>query len=368
MKVMHYLLRHEDFDFFIQSFKTCGYQTLGPTVRDHAIVYDEINSCGELPIGVTDEQEPAAYRLKRRKDNAFFGYTVSPFSWKRFLDPPRQKLFSVKREGMIVQEATDNEKPMALIGVKACELAAIKIQDKIFLEGAFVNPVYKKHRDACLIVGVHCYEAGKSCFCASMGSGPNFQEGCDLLLTEFVEEGCFVVEATSGKGRGFIKNLDLDKAPEDVEEKIRDQLEHTAKQISRKLNPGAARQVLKQNLESPVWDEVADQCLSCANCTLACPTCFCSTVEDTVDLTGEHAERWKSWDSCFTLNFSYIHGGAVRQTTKSRYRQWLTHKLSNWYDQFDTPGCVGCGRCITWCPVGIDFTEIIPIFEKEVSP
>ena len=116
---------------------------------------EEIDSCSELPIGITDTQSPGAYRLKQREDNAFFGYTVSPFSWKRFLDPPRQKLFSVKKEVMVIREDLEDEKPMALIGVKACELAAIKIQDRVFLEGAFVNPVYKKHRDACLIVGVH---------------------------------------------------------------------------------------------------------------------------------------------------------------------------------------------------------------------
>jgi ferredoxin len=364
---MHYLLRHQNFDHFLEAFKDLGFQTLGPTIRDHAIVYDEINSCAELPIGFTDTQSPGAYRLKKRPDHAFFGYTVSPFSWKRFLDPPRQKLFSIKRNDWVAREDADNTRPMVLIGVKACELAAIKIQDRIFLEGAFVNPVYQKRRESCLIVGVHCYEAGKSCFCASMGAGPNFQEGCDLLLTEFVEAGYFAVEAVSNKGKEFIEQLGLDKIPEDIKEKISNQLKHTTEQISRKLNAPLARNVLKHNLESPIWDEIAEQCLSCANCTLACPTCFCSTVEDTVDLTGEHAERWKNWDSCFTFSFSYINRGSVRQTTKSRYRQWLTHKLSNWYEQFDTSGCVGCGRCITWCPVGIDFIEIIPLFEKEAK-
>ena len=364
---MYYLVKHQDFDHFLQAFKDRGIRTFGPTVRDHAIVYEEIDSSSDLPIGITDTQSPGAYRLKQRQDNAFFGYTVSPFSWKRFLDPPRQKLFSVKKEGMVIREDLTDEQPMALIGVKACELAAIRIQDRVFLEGAFVNPVYKKHRDACLIVGVHCYEAGKSCFCTSMGSGPDFQEGCDLLLTEFVEEAYFAVEAASKKGNEFLQGLDLERAPEDIEAKIRKQIEQTAQQVSRKMDAGLAREVLKNNFGSAVWDAVADQCLSCANCTLACPTCFCSTVEDTVDLTGDHAERWKSWDSCFTLNFSYVNGGAVRQTTKSRYRQWLTHKLSNWHEQFDTPGCVGCGRCITWCPVGIDFTQIIPMFEKEAG-
>jgi Fe-S oxidoreductase len=90
---------------------------------------------------------------------------------------------------------------------------------------------------------------------------------------------------------------------------------------------------------------------------MVCPTCFCTTVEDVSDVTGDHAERWRRWDSCFTLGFSYIHGGSIRNSGKARYRQWMTHKLASWIDQFGTSGCVGCGRCITWCPVGIDITE-----------
>ncbi len=243
---MHCLVKHRIFDCFLKAFKDLGFQTLGPTARDHAIVCEEIDSCSELPVGITDTQSPEAYRLKQREDNAFFGYTVSPFSWKRFLDPPRQKLFSVKNEGMAIREDPMDEKPMALIGVKACELAAIKIQDRVFLEGAFVNPVYKKHRDASLIVGIHCYKAGKSCFCASMGSGPTFQEGCDLLLTEFVEEAFFAVEAASKKGNEFLQGLNLERAPEDIEAKIKEQIEQTAQQISRKMDAGAAKEVLKK--------------------------------------------------------------------------------------------------------------------------
>jgi sulfhydrogenase subunit beta (sulfur reductase) len=102
---------------------------------------------------------------------------------------------------------------------------------------------------------------------------------------------------------------------------------------------------------------VASRCLGCANCTLACPTCFCASVSDTTDLEGETAARVRRWDSCFTLDHSYIHGGSVRASLRARYRQWLTHKLASWIDQFGVSGCVGCGRCITWCPVGIDITE-----------
>src|SRR6185295_19043097 len=125
----------------------------------------------------------------------------------------------------------------------------------------------------------------------------------------------------------------------------------------RRMDTADIKELLYRNQEHPRWDDVADRCLGCANCTLACPTCFCGSVEDVSDLSGDTAERWRRWDSCFTLDHSYLHGGSVRASIRSRYRQWLTHKVASWIDQFGTSGCVGCGRCITWCPVGIDITE-----------
>ncbi|HTV89810.1 MAG TPA: 4Fe-4S dicluster domain-containing protein, partial [Stellaceae bacterium] len=124
-------------------------------------------------------------------------------------------------------------------------------------------------------------------------------------------------------------------------------------------------ELLRQNLDHPRWNEVADRCLTCGNCTMVCPTCFCTTVEDTVSLDGAKAERVQHWDSCFTTDFSYLHGGSVRGSPRSRYRQWMTHKLSTWVDQFGTSGCVGCGRCITWCPVAIDITEEVAAIRAE---
>ena len=130
-----------------------------------------------------------------------------------------------------------------------------------------------------------------------------------------------------------------------------------AEQMGRELETDGLRELLERNREHPRWDEVSERCLTCGNCTMVCPTCFCTSVEDVTDLTGEEAERWREWDSCFSLDFSYVVGGSVRSSSRSRYRQWMTHKLGTWWDQFGSSGCVGCGRCITWCPVGIDVTE-----------
>jgi sulfhydrogenase subunit beta (sulfur reductase) len=145
-------------------------------------------------------------------------------------------------------------------------------------------------------------------------------------------------------------------------------VEAAADRMGRTLETRGLAEALLRSLDHPRWDAAAERCLACGNCTLACPTCFCTTVEDTTDLTGAFAERTRRWDSCFTLDLSYIHGGPVRPSLRSRYRQWATHKLATWAGQFGTAGCVGCGRCITWCPAAIDLTEEVAAIAAAATP
>jgi ferredoxin len=133
------------------------------------------------------------------------------------------------------------------------------------------------------------------------------------------------------------------------------------------MDTGDLPDLLYGNLDSPQWDLIAQRCLSCTNCTMVCPTCFCVDVQDLSDLSGQNTERQRIWDSCFNTDFSHVHGGNTRPNIRSRYRQWLTHKLASWVDQFGELGCVGCGRCITWCPVGIDLTEEITAIREGVQ-
>jgi len=347
-----------------------GYKIIGPSIQEGVIVYEEINSTDDLPTGWTDIQDGGKYRLERRNDNAYFGYVVGPQSWKKFLNPPIQKLWEAKfadKNLTIIPEKIEDTK-YAFIGVRACELNAIQIQDKIFTKGEYVNPAYKKRRDGIFILAVNCIVTGGTCFCVSMGTGPKASHGLDLALTEIITNNnhYFLVETGSEKGIQILSEISSQDAKENEIESGNELIQNAAAKMGRRMNTSNIKELLLNNFEHPEWENVARRCLSCANCTMVCPTCFCTTVEDTTDLSGEIAERWQKWDSCFTMDFSYIHGGSIRSSTKSRYRQWMTHKLASWYDQFDSSGCVGCGRCITWCPVGIDITaEVETIRETE---
>ncbi len=355
------ILRREHFDQLLEALKKRGYQVIGPTVRDGAIVYDDLSSADDLPVGWTDEQNGGTYRLRKRNDSALFGYVVGPHSWKRFLHPPAVRLWQADRLGtsfQIVEEKHTAPK-MAFLGVRACELHAIAVQDKVFMGGSFVDSHYKARRESVLIVAVNCGQAGNTCFCSSMNTGPKAASGFDLALTEVINGSAhyFVVEVGTPAGAEILHELPHRPAePAELETAAAIHAK-AAQEMGRAMDTVDIKDLLYGNLEHPRWENVAARCLTCGNCTMVCPTCFCTTVEDVTDLKGEHAERWQKWDSCFTTDFSYIHGGTLRSSTKSRYRQWMTHKLATWIDQFGTSGCVGCGRCITWCPVGIDITE-----------
>jgi ferredoxin len=362
-----YIIERSDLDSLIDSIKNRGYKVIGPIVRDSAIIYDELSDANALPIGWTDEQTNGAYHLKRRNDAAVFGWTVGPQSWKKFLSPPIQKFFTTHKitkgsdlPNLKKQEAQESDNiKYAFFGVRPCELKAIAIQDKIFLGGQFIDPIYEHNRLGTFIVAVNCTQAGGTCFCASMNTGPRARDSFDLALTEILNDKrhYFIAEVGTGLGEDVLENVKCIKASNEELSAINAISERTAKQMGRSLDVADLKNILYQNSEHPRWERTAGICLTCANCTMVCPTCFCVTVEDETDLSGKQADRVRKWDSCFTLDFSYIHGGSVRTSVKARYRQWMTHKLASWVDQFGTFGCVGCGRCITWCPVGIDITE-----------
>jgi ferredoxin len=348
-----------------------GYRVVGPTVRDGAITLAELSSADELPYGWRVAPGPGSYRLVRRADRAAFGHVAGPQSAKAYLHQARSLLWSGRRgeTGEPAEVVPRREvpaaqpfgpTPLALIGLRPCDVRAIGVQDKVLGAGRYPDSRYAARRAALFVVAVNCTEPAATCFCVSAGGGPAVSDGFDLALTELVNGDAaprYIVDTGSPSGEGLLARLPHEEALAGDIDTARGAVAQAAGRMGRSLPATDLRSLLAERLESPRWDDVAERCLSCGNCTLVCPTCFCTTVEDTTDLTGDIAERWQSWASCFDLDFSYLHGGPVRATTRSRYRQWLTHKLGTWHDQFGESGCVGCGRCIVWCPVGIDITE-----------
>ena len=347
-------------DALIRILGELGYDTLGPVVRSGAIMPGAVTGVADLPAGYHDEQAPGHYHLEKGDDDLLFAWAVGPGSWKAELFPPTQELWhsSVGDEGTTVMEPDIRSRPMAIIGARPCEVAALGILDRVLWDSAVRDPTYDARRRGAFVVTAECGNPASTCFCTSMDTGPNAREGFDLALSELSDDDGhrFLVRVGTERGADVLSHIPTIDAMTRDSDARRRMLSAASGAMTRTLPVEGLAEILARNLDHPRWDEVAERCLACGNCTLVCPTCFCSDVKDTTTLTGD-VHRRRTWASCFDLDHSYLHGGPVRSSTSSRYRQWLTHKLSTWWDQFDTSGCVGCGRCIAWCPVGIDLTE-----------
>lgn len=352
-----YFLARENFQSLIDVLNSQGYRVHGPQVRDSAIVFDEIDNVAQLPLGVHDQQSPGAYKISRSDTLRYFAWANGPQALKPLLFSPRESLWRAERdaEGKLsfVASLAKADKT-AVIGVRSCDLAAMRIQDQVFLEQEYKDNNYQVRRDALFTVAVNCSHPAETCFCASTGDGPTAESGFDLVMTE-LDEG-FLISAGSAAGEAVLSQLPLDQVSDQQYFIAAEQAIAATNMQTRKL-PSKIDDVLLNNLEHARWQEVAERCLSCANCTMVCPTCFCHKEVEQPALKGDTTEHLREWDSCFTQGHSYIHGFVIRKETEKRYRQWLTHKLATWVQQFGNSGCVGCGRCIAWCPAAIDLTE-----------
>lgn len=350
-------MERDDFPLLLETLKGERYKLVGPTVRDGAVRLQRLENVADLPVGVTDEQAPGQYRLKKGTDGSLFGSRAGPQNWKRHLFPPREPLIHLKLHGDSLEwrRPLVDEPPLAFIGVLPCDLAAIKILDKVWMGPPYHETRYVARRRELFIVAVNCLEPGELCFCDSMGTGPRAGEGFDLCLTELGDT--LLVEVGTQKGQAIVDLLPTAPAADEERRALQQGIEMARGRMGRQLDTRGLAGMLFGNIDHPRWEELAERCLTCGNCTHVCPTCFCFNVRETGTLVDGHEDRERFWDSCFSLDHSMIHGGYFRATPKQRYRQWLTHKLGAWESQFGTSGCVGCGRCIAWCPVGIDITE-----------
>ncbi|KTD19230.1 4Fe-4S dicluster domain-containing protein [Legionella jordanis] len=369
MDGQEFFLPHEQLQQLLDVLKQDGFSCVGPQVRDGAIVFDRLDDVRQLPWGVRDEQLPGEYQLKTSELHRAFAWSNGPQAIKPILFKPRETVWQVKRNEsgkleFLPQEAM--EMPVAIIGVRSCDLVAMAIQDEVFINNKYVDSRYKTRRDSLFVVAVNCSYSSKNCFCVSAGTGPEVRNPFDLLMTE-LQQG-FVIRSGSVRGEHALRQLNLNQASSIQLQQEQQEIEQCARMQSKRIplnNQSGLKDLLFANLNHPRWDDVAQRCLSCGNCTLVCPTCFCHSESDEPNLDGSGSQHLREWDSCFTAGHSYLAGKPIRDDIKKRYRQWLTHKVGSWFEQFDSSGCVGCGRCVTWCPVGIDITEELSAISGE---
>ena len=362
------VIAREDFQSLLDVLNSLKYDLMGPIVRENVMVFDKIARTEDLPIGWIDRQNHGQYHLMRNKRKSLFGCVNGAQTWKRFLYPMEKKILEAHRDGRTIElQGISIETPrQALIGVRSCDLHALQILDKVLIDGPYMDASYSRRRKNLFIVAVNCSRSGGNCFCVSMGTGPKASAGFDLALTEVIDDVShyFVVETGSESGQAVLQQVPHHEVSDEETKAAEKAIQNAVSRMGHTLNTDGLPELLQRNFDNPEWEQVGRRCLSCGNCTMVCPTCFCTTMEDRTDLSGQVIERWRKIDSCHNIAFSYIHGGSIRSSRMSRYRQWMMHKLAYWPEQFGTFGCVGCGRCIAWCPVGIDLTEEARTIEK----
>ncbi len=350
-------LARSDVDVLIRQLMEAGYQVWGPTPRAGAVVYDEIVSTDDMPVGMKSVQTPGRYRLEPSGNERLFDYVNGHESLKRFTFAAEETLWTYSADGSF--RPTLPEAPRkAIIGPRACDIAGMQVQDRTFIQGrhaAFTDPYYERRRNNLFLVAVNCTRCAETCFCASQGTGPKVKQDFDIALTE-LDDG-LLVEAGSDAGRAIVDKLPLAATDDARRTEADEAIAACAAAQTRRIDNNGIYELLFDNLEHPRWDDVAARCLSCANCVMVCPTCFCHREGEVAAVDGQSSQHVRQWDACFTTEHGSVHGGVLRPEVRQRYRQWLTHKLGSWWKQFDVSGCVGCGRCITWCPTGIDLTE-----------
>jgi sulfhydrogenase subunit beta (sulfur reductase) len=310
-----------------------GYRLFGPVLQDDGIVLAEF------------DEEPEF-------DLAYKNFKMSP---KEFFLPQSEVVCRFCGGEAIEGEAAPEEKRV-IFGLRPCDARAIWLMDKVFLEDP-VDVYYEEKRKNTVVISLACSDPEDTCFCSSVGGSPAGSEGSDILVFDLGEE--LVFDPVTARGEDFLgqfSKVTRDAAKKEIAEK--DRIAEEGSSQMEKLSLDGIAEKLAASYDSEMWDAPSQKCLGCGTCTFFCPTCHCFDVTDET-FKGE-GRRVRTWDSCmyslFTLHAS---GHNPRPSQKERTRQRFMHKFSYSKENHGELFCVGCGRCITHCPVNLDLREVI---------
>jgi len=313
-------------------------------IRKDGIFYGPVKRGQEVllsPVGQGDEIELDYYNFKLPPKNLFFQKSEVLFTYEegKMSEVPLKNISSV------------------LFGVRPCDSISFLYLDRVFLDENFLDPYYRNRRNNTVVIALACSVPRTTCFCTSVGGKPTGREGADLFSSLLGDSLLF--EACSEKGRTFMANYSsFFQEPDRDDIKARDEQSEGAGEKIGKVDVAGITEKLADLFGSPLWEEISRRCLGCGACTYLCPTCHCFGLYD--EKYDSKGARIRVQDSCmfpfFVLEAS---GHNPRDLIWERMRQRVMHKFFTTVKNFENMYCVGCGRCITACPVNMDIRETL---------
>lgn len=332
-----FIIKREEIPHFSEHIISKGYSLFAPVKGESKHSFKKIN-----------EEQVEEISLD------FIRTTMPPL--KTLLIPPEEKLFRIK-DGKIEETLLNANGRTAILGVHPCDVNAMNLLERVYMDRP-EDPYFEARRKNLLVIALNCKNAEEYCFCTSFGTGPSLEEGFDLLLTDLGDR--FLMEVGSKKGSELISDFYMPQATStDILEKD-DSIRMVKSSIRRHVNTAGLQKIMTGAIYNPIWSELAGKCTGCGICNMVCPTCFCFNVVDEPELDSGCVLRTRTWDGCLLWEYAEVAlGGNFRRDLTARIRQFANHKMNYWINQYGALGCVGCGRCIEQCPVGIDITNVV---------
>ncbi|MBS3977633.1 MAG: 4Fe-4S dicluster domain-containing protein [Syntrophomonadaceae bacterium] len=301
-----------------------------------------------VPVSQAGSKEFGRWSLNTRPD--FTGNTRLSPKGLMFLQTESMYSYTVTEGGMgvVLEEIDHKPARQVIVGIRPCDVQSVQVMDEVFLTKGYVDKLYKEKRDHTCLVALGCLSPLPTCFCSSMGLNPMAAPGADLMMYDLGDSYGIIPQSEAGEALiaslgGLV--LDGGQVP-------------AGNPCTLKVDTEGLTAKLQKMFEHPLWNKVNQKCLACGTCTYLCPTCHCFDIQG--KNKGDEGYKFRCWDSCMYPEYTLMAGGhQPRSSKKERLRQRFLHKLQYMPERYHAWGCVGCGRCLAYCPVQVDITRFM---------